>query len=432
MSVVRVARPRAFVLLLASALLFASMVLVRPAEAVGSASISGVVTDGGGQPIAGVTVHVDRVGGDRTLWSTDGDGRFVAGGLPAGRYAVCFYMGKALVECWEDIEPALPRYTPVEVGDDQQVTGIDAVLVPSHLRGTVTDSRGDPVAGVLVSATWYPPDDPDHVVACCQSSVTAEDGSFDIGFLYSGEYKLQFSDRQLSRYASEWWDDAATGDDATRIRLVRGQSVDHLDAVLDDLPHITGRVRGAGGASARGALVRVFRVAAPEVFSEVDSSPLAADGSYDVGGLQPGTYRLEFDAAPGKYRTEYWHDVRTLDSAHDVVISETTPVTGVDAVLSLAPPVRVTRSPSLAGRARVGERLSVTNGTWDVRLLRFTYQWRADGSIIPRATGRRLLLTPRLRGKHISVLVKATATAHERSPGLATTRRTQPVTRTSH
>jgi hypothetical protein len=426
MSVVRVARPRAVILFLAGAMLFASMVLERPAEAAGSASISGVVTNGEGQPLDGVTVSVDRAGtGGSSEWSTDSDGRFVASELSAGTYAVCFYVGKALLECWEDIEPSIFRYTPIEVADGEQVTGIDAVLEPSHLSGRVTNKRDEPVAGVRVSATWYAAD----MILCCQSSITAEDGSFDIGPLYSGEYTLQFSDSRSKRYASEWWDDAPTAAAALRIQVAREESVNDLDAVLDDLPHIAGQVRGAGGASARGAVVRALRYNGPEFFYEVDSSPVAADGSYDVGGLQPGTYRLEFDAAPGKYRSEWWRNVRSIGSAHDVVISGTTSVTGIDAVLSLAPPVRATRAPVITGRTRVGERLRVTDGAWDVGPLRLSYQWRADGEAIPGATGQRLWLGPGLRGKRISVRVKATAIDHERSPGRVVARRTEPVAR---
>ena len=127
------------------------------------------------------------------------------------------------------------------------------------------------------------------------------------------------------------------------------------------------------------------------------------------------------------YRTEYWNNARSIETARDVVITGTTPITDRDAVLALAPPVELTRRPTISGRARVGETLTAGHGAWDVASLRFSYQWLADGSVIPRATGRRLLLTPRLRGKHIKVRVTATATARERSPGSAMTRRTQPV-----
>lgn len=414
---------------MAGALVFASMVLVRPAEAAGSGSISGIVTDRDGQPVAGVTVQIGGPGDYGTDVSTDDEGRFVAEGLSAGKYTVCFYADAQglMRECWRDYEMGT-GFTRVDVTEGEPVTGIDAVLVPaSYLRGTVTDDRGAPVEGALVSETWYVQDQ----YSWSEPTLTAADGSFEIGPVSSGEYTLRFSDTWSSRYATEWWDDAPTEAASTRIRVVRGESVDGLDAVLDDLAHIAGRVTAADGAPS-GATVRVFRVTPSHTYTEVgNGGALGAGGRYEIA-VQPGTYRVAFDAAPGKYRTEYWSDARSIDTARDVVVTGTTPVTDVDAVLGLAPPVQLTRRPTISGRVRVGERLTVGTGAWDVPSLRFSYQWRADGSIIPGATGRRLVLTPRLRGTHIKVRVTATATAHERSRGVAMTWRTPPVARASH
>lgn len=413
-------------MLVACALMVASTASIRPAEAAGAASISGVVTDRDGQPVAGVTVQVGGPGGYRTDVSTDGEGRFLAEGLPAGSYTVCFFAdAKNLMrECWRDYEMGT-GFTWVDVTDGELVTGIDAVLLPaSYLRGTVTDNRGAPVEGALVSETWHRLD---GSTAWGEPTLTAADGSFEIGPVSSGEYTLRFSDTWSNRYATEWWYDAPTAAAGTRLQVVRGESIDGLDAVLDDLPRITGRVQGADGASPSAARVRVFKVTAPHTYTEIGSgSALGAGGQYDIA-VQPGTYRLAFDAAPGKYRTEYWENARSVGTADDVVITGTSQVTEVDAVLGLAPPVQLTRRPTISGRASVGERLRATRGTWDVRLLRYAYQWRADGAVIPGATERELRLTPGLRGKHISVRVTATATARERSPGVAVARRTQSV-----
>lgn len=428
MSVVGVSRPRAFVLLLIGALLFAPMVLVRPAEAAGSGSISGVVTDRDGHTVEGVIVRVYGPGSETSV-STDGDGRYLADGLPSGSYSVCFHPRKQDLagECWKDRELGRGS-TTVALTEGETVTGIDAELEPaSHLRGTVTDERGLPVAGVRVSTSWQPYGEDQPVSGWSDAVVTAADGSFDTGPLPSGWYWVRFSDTTLNRYATEWWEDTPTQAAATRIQLDRGESVDHLDAALADLAHVTGRVTGADGSDALGAKVRVFKVSPPGTYSEVGNGrALAADGRYQIA-LQPGTYRLKFDAAPGKYRSEYWQDARSVETAKDVVINGTTSVTDLDAVLAVAPPVQLTRRPTISGRPRVGEWLKVSDGAWDVRRLRFAYRWRADGVVIPRATERRLRLTPKLRGKHITVRVKVFAVTAERSPGRATTRRTEPV-----
>ena len=339
LSVVAIRRPWAVVLLIVGALIVASAASVRPAEAAGSASISGVVTDRDGQPISGVTVKVGAGDYGADL-STDEEGRFVASGLPAGRYVVCFYADAQdlMRECWRDIEMG-QGYTRVEVTDGEAVTGIDEILLPnSYLRGTVTDTRGAPVEGAGVSETWYAPDGSTHW-SLDEPTRTAADGSFKIGPLSSGEHTLQFSDHALNRYASEWWDDAPTDAAATRIPVVRGESIDGLDAELADLAHITGRVKGVDGSSASGARVRVFKelIGSPDYIEMGSGSALTAGGRYEIA-LRPGTYRLAFDAAPGKYRTEYWKNARSVDTAHDVVITGTTPVTDLDAVLGLAPP----------------------------------------------------------------------------------------------
>ena len=425
MSVVRVARPRACIFVLAAALVLAPMVLERPAEAAGSGSISGLVTDRDGQPVAGVTVEVGALTSpDTTVLSTDDDGRFAAEGLLAGSYEVCFYAdGQDLArECWMDYEMGR-GFTRVEVTNGESVSGINAELLPaSYLRGTVTDTRGVPVEGAQVGKRWY---FEDHY-SWDEPVLTAADGSFEIGPVSSGEYTLGFSDTWQNRYATEWWDDEPAAEAATRIQVVRGESVDGLDAELADLAHISGRVTGPDGSSASGARVRVFKVTPSHDYIEIGSGgALGGGGRYEIA-LQPGTYRLEFDAAPGMYRTEYWDNARSVETARDVVIGAKS-VTDRDAVLAVAPPVQLTRRPTISGRARVGETLTAGRGEWDVASLRFAYQWLADGSVIPRATGRRLLLTPKLRGKHFKVRVTATATTRERSPGSAMTRRTQAV-----
>lgn len=429
---VRLARPRALVLLLVGVLVFAAMAGVRPAEAAGTGSISGVVVDGDDQLVAGVRVSVDGPGrDDRSDWFTDSQGQFAAEGLSPGKHTVCFFADDHDLarECWDDHEMGRGMFTPVEVVEGERVSGIDAELLPnSYLRGIVTDSRGAPIEGALVNATWYP--EPDGS-SWGQPVETAEDGSYELGPLSSGDYTLRFSDTRLKRYATEWWD-GAPKEAATRIVVKRGESPPRSNAVLADLAHIAGRVTGADGESVSGA-VRVFKATPSGSFDEVgDRAALAADGTYESDGLQPGTYRVKFDAAPGKYRSEYWQDARSRGTAQDVVIAGTTPVTGVDAVLGLAPPVGLTRRPSISGRAELGQHLVVDRGAWDVASLRFSYQWLADGSKVASATGRRLLLTPRLRGKHIRVRVTATATAHERSPGVALTRRTPPIAPRPH
>jgi hypothetical protein len=87
----------------------------------------------------------------------------------------------------------------------------------------------------------------------------------------------------------------------------------------------------------------VFKVTPSHDYTEIGTgTQLAAGGHYEIA-LQPGTYRLWFDAAPGMYRTEYWNNARSVDTAHDVVVTGTTPVTASSLATSRTGSTRYTR-----------------------------------------------------------------------------------------
>ncbi|HAM43946.1 MAG TPA: hypothetical protein DCM67_02840 [Propionibacteriaceae bacterium] len=67
--------------------------------------------------------------------------------------------------------------------------------------------------------------------------------------------------------------------------------------------------------------------------------------------------------------------------------------------------------PKIKGKARVGARLSVNTGKWSPAPA-FTFRWYANGKAIKGATGTRLKLTGKLKGKRISVKVVATKTGY--------------------
>ncbi|AIY19261.1 hypothetical protein GUY44_02530 [Pimelobacter simplex] len=66
-----------------------------------------------------------------------------------------------------------------------------------------------------------------------------------------------------------------------------------------------------------------------------------------------------------------------------------------------------TVKPAITGKAKVGQTLTVSTGTWSPAPSTLAYQWFANGVRIPNATGNRLTLTPALATKVIQVLVGA-------------------------
>lgn len=74
--------------------------------------------------------------------------------------------------------------------------------------------------------------------------------------------------------------------------------------------------------------------------------------------------------------------------------------------------------PSISGKAEVGKKLTADPGEWDVKKLKFTYQWQADGVDIPGATDKKYTVKAADQGKTITVVV--TATKGDLPPGHAT------------
>jgi hypothetical protein len=66
-----------------------------------------------------------------------------------------------------------------------------------------------------------------------------------------------------------------------------------------------------------------------------------------------------------------------------------------------------TAKPKLSGKAKVGQKLKATTGTWTTGTT-FGYQWLANGKVVKGATGKNLKLTKKLRGKKIAVQVTGT------------------------
>jgi hypothetical protein len=206
-------------------------------------AISGLVTDGTGNPLSGVQVSVFARG---DTWvgthatSTAADGTYVIGDLlpvetgSGNQYRVLFAppAGSGLAPEWFDDAASRSLATDVTVSAGQTVAGIDAQLEKTGaISGSVTDTNGNPVSGVRVSA--YGPGD--RWVGSYARS-TAADGTFVIGNVRPSDYRVLFAPPDGSGLASEWFDDAASRSLATVVTVPPGQTATGIDAQLPSVP----------------------------------------------------------------------------------------------------------------------------------------------------------------------------------------------------
>lgn len=410
--------------------LAAGLLGVVPAAHAVDGIVAGVVSgpDGG---IANAYVDLYQYDADLESWSqvhavgTDADGAYAIV-VPAGRYRLGFsdpsgdhafeYHGNAIAVDAPDAEVVtVPASGTVEVG---------AELEPgAHLTGHVTDAGGAGLGDIRVFA-YRVVDRGDHLdYDEVGVDLTAADGSYDLGGLVAGTYRVGFDDGwwddATSTYATEHHPDRSSLDGAADVRVEAAQTRSGIDAELAPDSQISGRVTDARGAGVGGAtidaLVRVGRE-----WHYAGYAWSGPDGGYVLDGLPAGTYRVEFRATIGDDAVyEFWNDADRLADARDVVLRADAAATDVDAELvaeegddEAGPTVTNTSRPTISGTAAVGQPLIAGAGSWTPMPTGYSYDWLRGGEAIDGADGPMYVPTAEDLGKRITVVVSAGAPDH--------------------
>ncbi len=259
-------------------------------------TISGTVTDQAtGLPLQNVWVGAyPPAGGWVRDARTDSSGRYTIVGLTAGTYKVEFWDAVHMTEWWND-QADQGSADPVAVTQGTDTPNIDAALaIGGSISGTVTDeATGLPLQGVNVAA--FTP-----AGGWVQSDATDSAGHYTVGGLHTGDYKVQF---WHSSYVAEWWDDKTNFGAANTVAVVQGADTPGINAALA----VGGSISGTVTDEATGLPLQGVNVAA---FSPtggwVNSASTGADGTYTIGGLPTGDYKIRFWSST--YVAEWWDD----------------------------------------------------------------------------------------------------------------------------
>lgn len=289
---------------------------------------------------------------------------------------------------------------------------------PATAAGTGTISGTVTATGA--GGTWMPTNESVQVLnGSTWTSVdtdvsSAYAGHYETGQLAPGTYRMQFTNMNYRTYVSGPVNVTA---DSTVV----------VDAVLDPGANIQGRMSVPAGGPAVAGNVHVMERSSAGYWVEVDNGFVEPDGTYYVGGLAGGSYKVWFGDFNRYYANEYYDNVATVDQARVLTVPAGGSVTNIDVLLSnealpVPPPtsvpapvptsVSVSRGPRVTGTMRVGERVRAKIGALTPASATVRYAWFKDGRKIKKATGPRLRLKPTMVGHRISVRVTAT------SPGL--------------
>ena len=283
---------------------------VRPTPQTGTAKIRGRITAADThRPLrrARVTISAPELSGPPRTVSTDSNGRYEIGELPAGRFRITVNRSGYLTLQYGQRRP-LEQGAVVQVAAGQTVDDVDFALPRmSVIAGRVTDEVGEPIAGVTVLAlrSRYLNGKRQLVPSGNGLVQTDDTGLYRILGLAPGTYYVSASTREtwtenpdgaarVMGYAPTYYPGTTNSAEAGRITLGLGAE----GAV--DLSLITGRAATISGTAfdSRG---RPFPnvVVREEIrgdgfarFGGAKNATVAADGTFSIREVTPGEYKL--------------------------------------------------------------------------------------------------------------------------------------------
>jgi hypothetical protein len=255
---------------------------------------------------------------------TDGSGRYTITGLRTGSYAV-HVDSVEHIDAWSSGRPNFASADLVQVVQGQTTTHDEVLTLGGAIAGSVASTS--PTVDVCVEA--YRADTLQYVEGTCFETGQ----SYRLPGLAAGSYLVWFRP-QSTELRSEWWGDATVASAAATVTVVGSATVADVDATLEGAGGISGTLTLSDGGQPLVWSCAVGVYTADGSF--VGSGCTDGDGSYVVGGLGAGNYRVKFSPNFGDDFAEEWFDDQPdLVSATDVSVTVGQTTAHVDA--SLAP-----------------------------------------------------------------------------------------------
>ncbi len=298
-------------------------------------SISGRVSNDSGAGISGLTVQVyewpaeDEDESGSAL--TDLGGNYTIAQLPAGEYIVMAFAGLTGAPYVNQIYNNTLFYleaAPVTVTSTSTTSGIDFQLAPSGMiTGTVTDTLGNPIAGMWVLADNY-----DNEEAMFSDALTDADGVYRMTGLPAGDYRIGTeSDNVELNFINTYYDNVTDELLAGRVTLAGTETVSGINFVLSAAGAVSGTVTDAGGNPIEGVEIEAMGYGTEGWFGETQTS---ADGTYTLPGLASGSYRIRAcGSCSGLPYVDKFYDNANWDDASPVAVIVPQTTTGINFVL---------------------------------------------------------------------------------------------------
>ncbi|QJW35731.1 carboxypeptidase regulatory-like domain-containing protein [Cellulosimicrobium protaetiae] len=290
----------------------------------------------------------------------DGHGSWTARVVP-GTYTVTVQSPDLGVETTFDVVVGAAAQTALDV---------ELAVTARTIAGTVRGTGGVPAPGVDV---WLSPVDPGGGPYLGRGTRTTTDGSYVLGNVEPGAYRVQFSSVGTP---AVFWDGRSSWEDADILVVTeRETTVTGIDATTVAGGTISGRALDRTGAPLVNAQVELYRDGALATITSTRE-----DGTYTAEPLAPGFYTVALVQwrPNGTSLTQYYDGVADPDAATVVEVTEGATVGAIDFV-ALAGGV-IAGTVTLAGGEPVeGARVEVYAASDQYMVLAST-ETGADGS----------------------------------------------------
>lgn len=223
------------------------------------------------------------------------------------------------------------------------------------LSGSVVDPSGNPIQGLRVWIVGPTGMDPATVE-------TDADGAYAFTGLIDGSYRVYFSNVSIRTvggqvrvssepYTPQWYNNRTSYSGAAQIAVTAETPAADINARMAAAGRITGRITDSTGSPVEKVRVTAYSDAS----FALSWNWTAADGTYEVGGLPDGSYRVWIEDSASRFIPFWYPDKLSREAAQTVTVSGAGPVADIDAVLALGGTVsgRVTDLQSGSGIAGV-------------------------------------------------------------------------------
>jgi hypothetical protein len=284
--------------------------------AVGTGRIRGrVLRADGSTPIRRAEVTLTGDPGLKRIVTTGDDGRFEFSDLPAGRFTIGAARGGYLPLQYGQRRSFEPGRA-VTLDNAQTLERVDLALPRAGaITGHVLDRYGEPMVGaqIQVERYQYAANGQRRLTRAPGAAIFTDDlGQFRVFGLMPGEYIVSASVRTrplfpgvpaptvpVASYVQTYYPGTSSLVDAQPVLLGIGEEANaDFNMALGRLGRIAGTITDSAGRPAAGANLMLVTIAETGAASGLGSNSVAADGTFSIPNVAPGSHYLQVRLAP--------------------------------------------------------------------------------------------------------------------------------------